>query len=57
MLLKSVLIATVLVLSCSGCAMLGSRPAASSAGTPDTSYLYKGDLTRDGGTNCFYYCF
>jgi hypothetical protein len=57
MLLKSVLIAAVLGLSCSGCAMLDSHPAASSAATPDTSYLYKGDLTRDGGTKCFYYCF
>ena len=57
MLIRSVPISAILLLGCSGCAMMNSRPAADRAAATDASYMYKGDITRDGGTTCWYYCF
>ena len=49
--MRAALVVAVLVLGCCGCA---APHAATDAG--DTGYLYKGDITRDGGTTCWWYC-
>jgi hypothetical protein len=57
--MKIAVIIAMLVIGCAACA---PTPAPALSGPdghtlyPDASYLYKGDLTRDGGTNCWYRC-
>ena len=56
--MKFALIAAVMVVGCSGCAAVQPTHVGSDAVANTTaSYDYKGDITRDGGTDCWYYCF
>jgi hypothetical protein len=56
--MKFALVIAVVVLGVSGCAG-GAPPLGPSdtAANTTASYDYKGDITRDGGTPCWYSCF
>jgi len=57
--MKSALVVAIFVLGCTACARTPAPAVAGSDASylyPDASYLYKGDITRDGGTNCWYRC-
>ena len=57
--MKSALIISIMILGCTGCMRSPPPVVAGPDGFslyPDASYLYKGDITRDGGTNCWYRC-
>jgi hypothetical protein len=47
----------VLALGCSGCAAVETPHSPNDTVANTTAnYDYKGDITRDGGTDCWYYC-
>jgi hypothetical protein len=48
--MKFSFIAAMLVFGCSGCAV------SDTVANTSANYDYKGDITRDGGTDCWYYC-
>ena len=54
--MKPLLIIAVMAFCCSGCAVEGPHSASDTVANSTASYDYKGDITRDGGTDCWYYC-
>jgi PBP1b-binding outer membrane lipoprotein LpoB len=46
----------LLAFGCSGCAAPTPHSPSDTVANTTASYDYKGDITRDGGTNCWYYC-
>ncbi|HWY61436.1 MAG TPA: hypothetical protein VNW15_06000 [Rhizomicrobium sp.] len=51
--MRSAFIIAVIVLGCSGCAVEAPRPSANGY----ANYDFQGDITADGGTDCWYRCF
>jgi hypothetical protein len=54
--MKFALVAALLAFGCSGCAVETPHSPNDTVANTTASYDYKGDITRDGGTDCWYYC-
>ena len=54
--MKFALAVIVLALGCCGCAVETSQFPNDTPANTTASYDYKGDITRDGGADCWYYC-
>jgi hypothetical protein len=54
--MKLALAIALLAFTCSGCAVETPHSASDTVANTTASYDYKGDITRDGGTKCWYYC-
>lgn len=54
--MKPLLVIAVMAFCCSGCTALAPHSASDTAANTTANYDYKGDITRDGGTDCWYYC-
>lgn len=54
--MKFALAVALLALGCSGCVVEPSHSPSDTVANTTANYDYKGDITRDGGTDCWYYC-
>jgi PBP1b-binding outer membrane lipoprotein LpoB len=54
--MKITLVIAFLAFACSGCAVQTPHFPNDAPANTTASYDYKGDITRDGGTDCWYYC-
>lgn len=54
--MKLALAIALLALGCCSCAVQTPHGADDTVANTTASYDYKGDITRDGGTDCWYYC-
>jgi coenzyme F420-reducing hydrogenase gamma subunit len=54
--MKFALIAAMIVFGCSGCAVKTTNFDSDTVANTSANYDYKGNITRDGGTDCWYYC-
>ena len=55
--MKSLLVIAAVALGCSSCTdMAAPHFANDTVANTTANYDYKGDITRDGGSTCWYYC-
>jgi hypothetical protein len=54
--MKFALAVALLSFGCSGCPVESPHSPYDTEANTIASYDYKGDITRDGGADCWYYC-
>ena len=55
--MKSLLVIAMVAFACSGCTDIAPPHSPNdTAANTTANYDYKGDITRDGGSDCWYYC-